>query len=323
MALMKWIRRYMGWIAGVVVGGFIFWGIGTAVSLNAARPQSVGVMFGRKVSIAEYAEALGAVTRQAMLTQGEQFREKTSPSDLEEQAWERLLFLKEAKQKGIRVSDSEVIETLQKSPLFQRNGQLDRGLYETIVRYTLGTTPRNFEEEIRQSLMIGKRIDQVFGKLTVSPQELKEEFEKEASSIQISFLSLPDERTAREIAEVTRQDPNDLERIAKAWKLKLKTSDFFKRGSPLQDLGGRSLFEAVFPLEPGQVTGPISTSSGWLVVRLEKKEPPKEKDFEAAQADLEKRLLNGKRLQAYLTWYQELRNRAAPKREALPSSPPR
>lgn len=319
---MKWLRRYTGWIAGVVVGGFIFWGIGTAVSLNAARPQSVGVMFGRKVTIGEYVEALGAVTRQALLTHGEQFRQKTSQQDLEEQAWERLLLLKEAKKQKIRVSDAAVVETIQKSPLFQRNGQFDRGIYERIVRHPLGTNPRAFEEDIRRSLTIGKLVDKVFEKAVVTPEELKREFEKQGESIQVSFLALPDEKTAREIAEVTRQNPKDLERIAKMWKLKLKTSDFFKRTSSIPDIGGGSLFEAAFALEPGQVTGPISTSSGWLVVRLEKKEPPKEEDFEAAKAGLEKGLLNGKRFQSYLTWYQELRNRAAPKRNLLSSSPP-
>lgn len=317
---MKWLRRHTGWIAGLVVAGFLFWGIGTAVSLNATRAQSAGEIFGRAVSLQEYSQAVAAVTRQALLNHGENFRQKVSPADLEEQAWERILLLREAKNERLQVSDQEVVETLRKSPIFQRNGLFDRALYEAIVRYTLGSTSRAFEEEIRQSLVIGKLIDKAFEKISVTPEELKAAFQKQETSIQISFLTLPDEKTAREIAEVTRQNPKELERISKGWKLKLNRSDFFKRSSQIPELGSGSLFEAAFTLEPGQVTGPLSTPRGWQVVRLEKKELPQETDFENAKTDLEKKILNGKKLQAYMSWYQQLRRRSAPKRRPLPSA---
>lgn len=317
---MKWLRRNTGWIAGAVVGGFIFWGIGTAVTLNATRVQSAGEIFGRKISLQEYSQAVAAVTRQAILTHGEKFRQEVSSDDLETQAWERILLLKEAKNRHVRANDPEVVEALQKSTLFQKNGQFDRGTYEIIIRYTLGSTARTFEEDVRQSLTLGKLIDKVFEKIAVTPEELKREFKKQGESIQISFLTLPDEKTAQEIAQVTRDNPKELDRIARVWKLKLKISDFFKRTSQIPGLGNGSSFEPAFALEPGQITGPLYTPQGWGVVRLEKKEPPKEKDFEGAKAGIEKGLLNGKKLTAYLTWYQDLRKRAAPKRYPLPST---
>jgi hypothetical protein len=316
---MKWIRRHVAWIAGIAVAGFLLWLIGTVVSLQAMQAESAGTLFGRKVPLQAYLQAMEAVTRQAILTHGDQFRQAVSKEDLERQAWERLTLLAEAERLRIRVSDREVVEELRQWPLFQKDGQFDREGYQVILQYSLGTSPRTFEEETRQNRMMAKLVEQATGNIALTDAELREGFRQREESIRISFLTLSEEALAREVAEAARQDPEVISQVAAQLGLKWTLSDFFKRASSIPELGfAGSILEPAFDLRPGEVTGPLSGPRGWIVVRLEAKQPADESRFEPGKEELRKDLLARKRLRAYLTWYQDLFNRASLKK-SLPT----
>lgn len=172
---MRWIRKHVYWIASVVVGGFLLWLVATAVTVQSIQSESAGTLFGRSVPMTDYLKTLQAVTHRAVLTHGDKLRQNVSIKDLEDQAWERLLLLQEARRKGIRVSDREVIQVLQSSPLFlDSGGRFDSRGYQVVMQYTLGTTPRVFEEELREEILIQKTIAQAVGSPAGTQEEIAE-----------------------------------------------------------------------------------------------------------------------------------------------------
>ncbi len=59
---MNWMRRSTGWIAGGTVGVMILWFVGTAVSTRITQAESLGWLFGKRVSVEDYQHALDAAT---------------------------------------------------------------------------------------------------------------------------------------------------------------------------------------------------------------------------------------------------------------------
>lgn len=315
---MRWVRKHVGLIAGTAVGGFLLWVVATAVTIQSVGAQSAGTLFGRKVSLEEFRGALEAATHQAVLTYGDRYRDQVPPSELVQQAWERLILLKEADRKRIRAADQEVVEELGRLSLFRTaDGRFDTRGYEAVIRYTLGTSPRLFEEETRQSIRIRKLIETSVKDPSLTEEEIRQGFRRQEEAIRVSFLLLPanHEALARELTHAARQRPRELERLAGQLKLKLTQSDLFKRGSPVPEMGTAGVvLGPAFELEPGQVAGaPLRSPRGWLVVRLEEKQAPDESKLADAREALEKTLKNQKRFKEYLTWYQGLLNRAQPK----------
>ena len=303
---MNWIRKHIYWIAGTVVGGMIFWLITSAVTIQSIQSKPAGTLFGRPVSEADYLRSLQAVTHQAILTHGDRFRQSVTEKELGAQAWERLSFVQEAKRKGIRTTDKEVIREIQEIPLFKNNsGQFDSQGYNVVMQYTLGTTPRLFEEEVRENLLIQKLIQQVIGEPAVSEEEIHKRFQEREGAIQVEFSVFPDIRVAREVADACRARPDQLKKTA--------STPYFKRTEKVENLeSSAAVFGQMTELQPGEAAGPFKAGTGWAVARLKGRNPPEEKEFEAARSTLEKEIIAQKRFRNYLAWYQELIQRAKP-----------
>ena len=308
---MKWIRRRVGWIAGAAIGGFLLWLVGTVVSLRVTQAEAAGLLFGRKVPLSTYHQALEAAGHWAVLTYGDKARKEVPEEELARQAWERLILLTEAKRLKVRVSDKEVVEEIRRQSLFQRDGQFDRAGYQVIIQYSLGTTPRIFEEEFREQMTIKKLLRQVIPDPVVTEEELHKHFLQRETPIRVSTLTLSSEPLAREIAQAARQRPDQLSHAARQLGLKVISSDFFKADALLPDIGRAGIiFEPLFTMEPGQVTGPLISPKGWIVAKLEAKQPPDEKKFGELKDGLRKELTARKRMESTFAWYQNLLKRA-------------
>ncbi|MCM8811453.1 MAG: peptidylprolyl isomerase [Candidatus Omnitrophica bacterium] len=308
--MMNWVRNHIGTVAGITVGVMVLWLIGTAVSLQSTRGETAGILFGKKVSLTEYQQALNAVARQALLNHGDKFREKVPPQEMERLAWQRLTLLEEAKRRKIQVTDQEVIQELQRWPLFQRNGFFDQGAYQAIVQYTLGTTPRTFEEEIRQTLMILKLTEWAI-QAEVTQPELLEAFRQSEKAIQISFILFNDEPAAQAAAERLRQPGQTLEQIAQESNLQVIKTDFLKKSTPPKEFGTTNEgFLSLFDLAPGESGGPWTTPTGWFVARVEAARDPQPDELAAVEGRLKQELTDQKRIANYFSWYSELLKRA-------------
>ena len=172
----------------LILPAFIFWGSGSLMR-NRQEAEFAGRIFGRKIPTLEYQDALAAARTQAIIQYGDKFNEMQPNLNLESQAWERLILLEEAKKRKIKVSDREVMALLEKYDFFQRRGKFDNAIYSEMVRYIFRTQPRIFEEQMRQNIMLTKLYERVAGSLTLTDEEIKEEYRKANEEISIYYIA--------------------------------------------------------------------------------------------------------------------------------------
>lgn len=89
---------------------------------------------------------------------------------------QRLMVI-EAGKLGLRVSDEEMLKTIESNPQFQKEGKFDRELYRTGFlpaferKYNI-----NYEDLLRDALMAQKLQEMVVSSVKVSPQEAKDAY---------------------------------------------------------------------------------------------------------------------------------------------------
>ncbi len=180
----------------LILPAFVFWGFGSFMR-SKQETTYAGKIFGKKISLLEYKDALDAVRNQAIIQFGDNLSEIERKINLESLTWDRLLLLAEAKKRKINVTDQEVIELIKSYPFFQaRKGQFDNQIYSQTLQYVFRTQPRIFEEQTRQSLILSKLYKEVTGNLSLSEEEIKKEYQKLNEQINLYYIAgLPSDFT--------------------------------------------------------------------------------------------------------------------------------
>ncbi|MFH1753776.1 MAG: SurA N-terminal domain-containing protein [Candidatus Omnitrophota bacterium] len=167
----KVMKKVLWALALVIIPAFVLWGAG---GLREGG-RYAGEIFGKKISFEEYTDCYNSVRNIAILTHGSEFQKVREALMLDQAAWDRLVLIKEAQKKGIRVPDEEVIARIASFPIFQtKEGLFNQGNYAMILSNILRTRPRRFEEEMRESLMIERLMARVFkGASEPAPEEIE------------------------------------------------------------------------------------------------------------------------------------------------------
>ncbi len=190
------MKRVLWGLAIIIIPAFVLWGAGGLRDDN----KYAGTVFGKNISFEEYTDSYNAVRSLALLTHGADFQKMRGALMLEQAAWDRLILVKEAQKRRIKVSDEEVIARIAALPIFQtKDGMFNQSNYTMILGNILRTTPRRFEEEMRESLMIERLMARVF-------RGVRRPTEKE---IEEAFASMdPDETSGTEVplAEKVREN---------------------------------------------------------------------------------------------------------------------
>lgn len=109
------------------------------------------------------------------------------PSRVLEQLVNTELLAQVGERHGIRASDEEIVQVLQRDPSFQKDGQFDYDTYQRVLREFFQRTPADYEEDIRKQLTAQKMIDLVQNGALVSDDEVRARFEKEGNQARIVF----------------------------------------------------------------------------------------------------------------------------------------
>ncbi|PIQ89804.1 MAG: hypothetical protein COV72_01180 [Candidatus Omnitrophica bacterium CG11_big_fil_rev_8_21_14_0_20_42_13] len=195
----KTAKKILWGLAIIIIPAFILWGSASMMRQNKDT-DSAGRIFGRKISLAQYEDSLIAVKNQAVLQYGEKLSSIEKYLNLTQQAWERLILLYEAKRRKIKVADPEIISAIQSTPLFEKDGRFNQGVYDNIVLGYLRTPKRVFEETVRDSLKISKLYQQITDGITIDDQGLEEEYRKKNEEIMVKYLAFEPESHINEIA---------------------------------------------------------------------------------------------------------------------------
>jgi len=184
----KGVNKTILWIIAIVI--ILSFGIfGTAYRLDNTI-NSAGNIYGHNVGMKEFQQVYLDARDQAIRLYGDEFFKNGNRLDLEQEAWDRLILLKEAQKRDIHVSDQEVVAYIATFAFFQRSGQFDQVLYEEIVQNPniFDRSTHDFEEGVRKQLIIKKLIDAVAPEVALSEAQLKKEYQKRNEKITLGYV---------------------------------------------------------------------------------------------------------------------------------------
>ncbi|MCA9399294.1 MAG: SurA N-terminal domain-containing protein, partial [Candidatus Omnitrophica bacterium] len=195
----KGFAKVMIWIIAIVI--IISFGfMATAYLLTGSGGSSyAGRIFNKKISYMDYDAAYRATVIDAMLQYGSQFGKIRSYLNIDAQTWDRLILIHDVNRKRISATDEEVVETIQGSPYFQRDGQFDSLLYRDTMRYFFRIEDRTFEEVIRDKVRFAKLYDQITGDITATETEVLDAFRKKNERIQVSYIFIAPEKFEKDV----------------------------------------------------------------------------------------------------------------------------
>ena len=154
-------------------------------------PQ-MGEMYGKPIEGKYFMDQVEA-TDLAVFLQWGQFlssNERMRPY-LFTETLKRMRAMHEAKTRGMdRVSDEEVVRTIQEHPFFQKDGTFDHSAFENFSDNVLkrrGIDGQQFDDVVRASIIIDRLEEQATAGVFVSPDEVKTEFMHNNESFTIRY----------------------------------------------------------------------------------------------------------------------------------------
>jgi len=184
----KGVNKTILWFIAIII--ILSFGVfGTAYRLDNTV-NSAGTIYGHNVNIKEFQQSYLDARDQAIRIYGDEFFKNGNRLNLEQEAWDRLILLKEAQKRDIQASDQEVVATIATIPFFQRSGQFDRTLYEEIVQNpgVFDRSTHDFEEGVRKQVVIKKLLDAVAPEKILSDAQLKKEYQKRNEKITLEYV---------------------------------------------------------------------------------------------------------------------------------------
>lgn len=193
-----------------------------------------------------------------------------SRRELLERMVENKLLLQETKREGIKVSEGEVQENIERV----KSTFLSEKAFEMALENE-GIKIEDLKERYKEELMIKKLIDkEVKPEVEVTKKEIRDYYEKnksrfrEEEKVKIRHILFENYAQAEEVLKKVKSGI-DFAEAAKGAYL-----GSFKRGQL-----DRKIEEVAFNLKEGEISQIIKTESGYHIIKLEKKEEARVKEL--------------------------------------------
>ncbi|MFH1063163.1 MAG: peptidyl-prolyl cis-trans isomerase [Candidatus Omnitrophota bacterium] len=180
--LRKHTKTIVWAIAIIIVPAFVLWNIGSSVSKR--RSGFAGKIFDQRVAWKDFIIEKRAARNEAWLKYGDQAEQA---GDLDEQTWTRLILLQKANKAKIKVSNKELLDYIQSLPTF-RYAELTPENYNMIIGRIFQQTPSEFENGMRNSLIISKFMAGLVSGITVSDEEIKDAYSTEFAQANVTYI---------------------------------------------------------------------------------------------------------------------------------------
>ena len=171
---------------------FVFFGVGSFG--DSPQVQIVATVDDDPITLQDFQRAL----RNVESNYREAYKERFTPElmqqlNLRQQTLDQLidakLLVKEARRIGFSASDEEVREEIAAYPAFQGYGSFSPDRYRRLLRY-LRMTPREFEEQQRDQLVIQKFQKFIEGTARATDFEVEELYRFEQEQVDLSFVKI-------------------------------------------------------------------------------------------------------------------------------------
>ena len=191
------IQNKITWwtILGIIVLTFVVWGTAMPGQRKQQNANSPGSLEGKPVSAQEFQSAKFNSYLSVILAMGRDFNiTREIDAQLREAAWQRLAALREAERLGMTASRDEVANTILQNPVFQsKDGQFQKAAYKAFVTQFLaqkGFTEKQFEEHVRQEILLQK-VKLILNRATlVPPYEVKRTFNSISDRFKIEYAAI-------------------------------------------------------------------------------------------------------------------------------------
>ncbi|HWP47786.1 MAG TPA: peptidylprolyl isomerase [Candidatus Limnocylindrales bacterium] len=102
---------------------------------------------------------------------------------------EKELLLAEAEKRGMKISEEELLDTITKYQVFQKDGKFDPDQYKFVLLRS-GITPQEFEESIQEDLLIQKLEAAIQDGIKVSDKEVELEYRLQNEKVKIEYVAI-------------------------------------------------------------------------------------------------------------------------------------
>lgn len=190
----KFARRVMLGLLILIIPAFVLWGIGGITR----KRELVGTIDNRKIYEEDLAKSREGIKAQLLFSYYGNFNAMTELLQnrlfLNSMAWERLIFLTEARRKKIKISDKDLLAAIALHPLFQRDGVFNKLAYDYILRNTLHTDSYQFEVLARENLQAKALQNSLMNGIIVPDEEVLSEYKKRNDKVNLSYIFIGKDR---------------------------------------------------------------------------------------------------------------------------------
>jgi len=209
----KLIQSKILWIifAVMIICSFVVWAIPWPARQELAQEtRSAGKLFEKSISYEEFRHARANTYLTLVMMYRQQ--PKMNPElniELEKSAWRRIASMKQAEKLGITADNAEVVQAIKGQPMFlNEQRQFDPRYYQQFAKgflRSLGVTEPQFEEYIREEIILQKLRNMVSQALIIPPYEIKRTYDTVNDILNVEYVQItPD--TVEDEVEVSDED---------------------------------------------------------------------------------------------------------------------
>ena len=200
MTMLDRMRRHRGWLKwslALVVLTFVVFFIPNFTSTGAAPNDVLAEVEGHEITVREFQRRYSAQLQAYRNAYGSQMNEQLLRQlGIEQQIMQQLVdeqaMVAEARRQGMSVSDEEIRARILSIPAFQENGQfIGEARYRQMLQFNNPPmTPSDFEENLRQALLVEKLRGAVTGWISVTDAEVAQEYRRKNEKIKLDVVPI-------------------------------------------------------------------------------------------------------------------------------------
>ncbi len=274
---------------------FIFWGVGPTPQ-QGSENQVVARVNGISIYGSTYEDAYRRELEYYKRALGDKFspevlerlnlRERTINAIID-----RILVLKEAERQGMEASPEEVRKRIFSTPIFQQDGVFSKELYFAILQANR-IKPAEYEDSVRQELLIEKMAESVTRDVTVTDEEVWKKFLVENRKVSLNYIVVEKDR----FRELVKPDEESLKKFFKEHgsnymvppKVKVLYAGIDKDALLEEVEPKEEEIEAYYKRHMNEYRVPASVKARHILVRPDSSTEDKEKAWQEAREKTEK-----------------------------------
>jgi peptidyl-prolyl cis-trans isomerase D len=181
-------KKVLWVISAIIIISFGF-GFGySRFSGDEKMNATAGKVFGEKISFKDFKKYADEVRDQAILMHGDSFQKVLPYVDMDAETWTRIMLIKEAERQKVKAADPEVIAFIVSVPVFQKEGEFDKKLYNMLLAQVFRRDPRDFEESVRDQIKVMKLMKNRVPRTIMTETEIRQEYEQRNKKTRVQYV---------------------------------------------------------------------------------------------------------------------------------------